>query len=233
MDALGRRAADGLITIAYRAPEATIRWSMRAGNEGDYAVGGEAVKESYPLPDAAPAQIIDGGANIGMFALRAGTAFPCAQLICFEPEPGNFELLRRNLALNGIQAELQPYGLWSSDTTLYFRAAGSHTGTVESEPPGLPVECRFPPIGENCWLKLDVEGAEYEVVPALLAAGRYPRWLTMEVHHFAERGSALTALLEQHGFRTADNPGADLDCVVMHFERSDAPGPLAPPAGRE
>ena len=58
----------------------------------------------------------------------------------------------------------------------------------------------LPKIGPNCWLKLDVETAEYEVLPSLLNAREYPRWITMGIYHYDSRGHFLTELLSRDGY---------------------------------
>ena len=47
---------------------------------------------------------------------------------------------------------------------------------------------------------LVIPTAEHEILPSLLHAGDYPRWITMEIHHYASRGHFLTELLSQHGY---------------------------------
>jgi len=51
---------------------------------------------------------IDLGANIGWYTLLARATMPHdSRIVAFEPEPGNFSLLKRNVAANpGIDAEL-------------------------------------------------------------------------------------------------------------------------------
>ena len=62
-------------------------------------------------------------------------------------------------------------------------------------------------------MKLDIEGAEYEVVPALIAAGRFPRWITAELHYFLEKGPPLVKLLQDNGYTVTgvpDHPTSDM-----------------------
>jgi FkbM family methyltransferase len=178
----------------------SISFTMRQNNEADYLIGCELVKGGYDPPNFEPEQIVDGGANIGLFSIVAGAMFPRAALVCFEPNPSNFEQLRRNLADNNLTAECHRLGLWSKETTLHFHERLSHTGFISESPSGVAIQCTVPEIRRNCWLKLDVETAEYEVLPALLNSGKYPRWISMEIHHYSERGHLLTELLRGHGY---------------------------------
>jgi hypothetical protein len=42
-----------------------------------------------------PLIIIDGGANIGLFAIKMKNDFPESQIICVEPDPDNFQMLQK------------------------------------------------------------------------------------------------------------------------------------------
>lgn len=67
------------------------------------------------------AVFLDLGANIGYYTVLASQAVGAAgEVIAFEPEPGNFELLRRNVELNGV-----------ANATLVEAAAGDRTGWTE------------------------------------------------------------------------------------------------------
>ncbi|MCS7078544.1 MAG: FkbM family methyltransferase [Chloracidobacterium sp.] len=94
-------------------------------------------------------------------------------------------------------------------------------------PPGVPIPCVLPEIGPDCWLKLDVEGGEYEVVPALLARGDYPRRLTMKIHHFNQRGLSLIAQLQEHGYRITGDLSPTLNCTIIEADR-ERPAPANP-----
>jgi FkbM family methyltransferase len=178
-----------------------VVFSLRQGNEADYLIASEFLNGgNYPAPDFEPEQIIDGGANIGLFSIVASTLYPRARLICYEPDLDNLEQMRRNLHINGVRAEIHQLGLWSQDATLYYHARASHTGIISEDPRGVPVHCVPPEIGANCWLKLDVEMCEYEVIPALLKDGIYPRWISMEIHLYDKQGQLLTELLARHGY---------------------------------
>lgn len=64
-----------------------------------------------------PSYIIDGGANIGLFAIYIKNRYPDAQIICIEPDPENFKLLEQNLApYPGVHC--MQYGIWDKDTRL-------------------------------------------------------------------------------------------------------------------
>jgi FkbM family methyltransferase len=193
---------------------------MRQGNEADYLMGGEMVRGGYDLPNFEPKVIIDGGANIGMFSVHALSHFPKAQLICYEPDAINFAQLQKNLVLNGLRAQTHSLGLWSSDTTLYYHARSSETGFVDQFPPGVEIPCTLPKIQPDCWLKLDIEGGEYEVLPALLQQDPLPRWISLEIHDFDTRGQALLKLLQEHGYTIHGGEDLTVNCAVVSAFRA-------------
>jgi FkbM family methyltransferase len=222
---IGRQARQGLVTLRVRVNGKPIALSMRAGDMDDYRIAGELVRGPYQVPGFTPANVVDGGANIGMFALYAGAHFPNARITCYEPGDANHALLVRNLATNGSKAEARKLGLWSRDITLYFHPSTSYAGTVSEEPSEYPIPCVLPEIGPDCWLKLDIEGSEYEVLPALVRAGRLPRWITMEVHDYARRGGReLLEMLRANGYAIEGDDRGDEGLKVITAERRAGAG---------
>jgi len=217
IDQLGH---DGQVCLTWKYQNQWMKLSMRQGNEADYRIAGEMVKGGYEIPPFLPKSIVDGGANIGTFTIAAQLHFPTTPVICYEPDSQNLEQLHYNLSLNQSLKNQQPIktlplGLWSKNTTLYYHAQASHLGFVDEQPPGIAITCVLPEIGEDCWLKLDVEGAEHEVVPALLKQGSYPRWLSLEIHHVQQQGKALIQCLQDHGYRFTEEPDLNADCIVV------------------
>jgi FkbM family methyltransferase len=175
---------------------------IRTGNFADNFIFWEFISGGFYLaPALQPKLILDCGANIGFFAIHAGLSFPRVRIVCYEPEARNFELLRENLSLNQIEAECRPCGVWSSKTSGFFHPNESFDGHISKVPSPYPVECEVPEIFEDTWLKLDVEGAEYEVLPALLANLPLPKCVSMEVHDYHKRGEILIQLLKNNGYR--------------------------------
>jgi FkbM family methyltransferase len=64
-----------------------------------------------------PRIIIDGGANIGFFALAIKKVYPEAMIVCIEPDPENFETLKQNVSpYPNILCENA--GIWNKETKL-------------------------------------------------------------------------------------------------------------------
>jgi FkbM family methyltransferase len=164
-----------------------------------------------PLPPGAT--VIDVGANIGMFAVFAAVAGGAARVLAYEPFPDSFALLRRNAEQNHLAAIVpRPFAVAGEAGVRELFLAGRHGtnslfgGTGET----LRVECLtladvFAREGvEHChFLKLDCEGAEYEILlqaPADVLA-RIDR-IALEYHDAktAHTHGELRAWLERHGF---------------------------------
>jgi len=210
---IGKLASGDQVELRCDISGNLARLNLRKEDIADYLVGGEVVNGFYDVPNFTPDLIVDGGANIGLFSVFAAAHFPNVPIVCYEPQPANVKQLRTNLKANEIGANIVTAGLWSHPTTLYFRNQSSYAGYIAEEPPGDPVECVIPEVIESCWLKLDIEGAEYQVVPELLRRGSYPRFITMELHFNVERGTGLLEMLREHGYRVRGGEDRAADCA--------------------
>ncbi len=127
-----------------------------------------------------PSTIIDIGANIGIFTVRVARRWTNAQIYCYEPEPDNFNLLKKNVALNSIKNVI-PFqcGVTKEDSphVLYLdkKNRGMHSIYTTTNPPNyvnIDCVCLKTIFNENCIsvcdiLKLDCEGAEYEILESI------------------------------------------------------------------
>ena len=57
-----------------------------------------------------PTTIVDAGANIGLASVIFANRWPDATIIAIEPEAGNFDLLKKNVAPYGNILFMPPYG---------------------------------------------------------------------------------------------------------------------------
>ena len=216
--ALNKSARDANIEMRFKLCGKKSIFLMRKGNMADYLIGGELVWGAYNPPLKIPALIVDGGANIGMFSVLAHAYFPDVPIVCYEPEKANLRQLERNLSVNGISAEVVPKALWSRETTLFYHKGASYTGYVDENPPGDEIACAMARVEDGCWLKLDVEGAEYEVLPQVLASGVRPAFISMEIHSNNAKGGALVSLLEASGYRLKNAHDPVPDCLNIEAD---------------
>jgi FkbM family methyltransferase len=163
-----------------------------------------------------PAQILDLGANIGLFGAFAVTRWPSARLLAYEPDPANAAALERTISENDLA------GRWK----LKRAAAGAHAGEIRFVP-GLNVGSHIadlqddsravtitvplcdvlPEIADAGLVKMDIEGAEWSILGDPRFAEQPPRALVLEYHPegSTERDPAAAAhsALERAGMATA------------------------------
>ena len=148
---------------------------------------------------------VDLGANIGYYALLiARLVGPSGRVLCLEPDPRNLELLRRNVALNGLDDRIEVVGAAASDrsatATMYQAAASNLTTLVE---PGArhartsteerPLQVQTTSLDDFMeargkrlnFLRMDIEGYEVDVIRGglgTLAASPEPCKILLETH---------------------------------------------------
>lgn len=154
---------------------------------------------------------IDGGANIGLGILYVKKMYPESRCIAFEPDRNVFQTLQRNMKNFGFSdVTLVNKALWSSDTELEFSAEGSNAGSILSTDASQAkycvqaVELRDFLQERVDFLKLDIEGAETEVVNNCRDLLGNVDNLFVEYHSFAGQPQNLLSLLEPlyaSGFR--------------------------------
>ncbi len=209
------------IKVAINLEDRALIVAIR-NEDDDQEVFSELVTEDYRFPCEPPDFIVDAGANIGMFTLVAGARFPDTPIVCFEPNPENFKWLVRNIRENNLNAELLQAAVWVEDCSLELLENTPKTSQVARvEGSGGDVLGRRPEIRPNTWLKIDIEGGEYDVIPNLIASEIIPRWISMELHYFNERGDEILQLLQERGYRIHPEEFPDVDCVVLFAELSD------------
>jgi FkbM family methyltransferase len=153
--------------------------------------------------------IIDGGANIGLSVLYFKRLYPLAEIVAFEPDPYIFGLLEQNLRSHGHDdVRLERRALWSSETRLSFHGDGADGGRVgREEAGGTAVQAvRLPPYLDRHvdLLKLDIEGAETEVLGDCREALDKVERLYLEYHSTVGQPQTLHVVLEilaSAGFR--------------------------------
>jgi len=189
--------------------------------------------EIYDLKtNQTPPKIIDGGANIGLALIYWKRKFPNAEIIAFEPDAEIFDALKTNVEAHGCEnVELVEKGLWSETTTLRFSPDGADGGHVEKntgegEQIEVSVTRLVPYLDEQIdLLKLDIEGAEVEVLTD--AAGHLDtvQNLFVEYHSYIgkeQRIDEILHVLRQAGFRIHIQP--ELVADQPFVERRDSYG---------
>jgi FkbM family methyltransferase len=175
--------------------------------------------------------IVDIGANIGAFALMIESRARGAKVHCFEPGPAARATLERNVSASGLGefVTVHPYAvsdrrgaveLMRADSpmhrSLFINAfASASRGTDEVETLPLAEALDLTGGGRVDLLKVDVEGAEIEIVEGMAPAhwGRVER-AAVEYHDFfrPDCRERVTRALEAAGFgriETFEEPTMD------------------------
>lgn len=181
---------------------------------GAFMQGNLTGNKEYLFPDINPKIIADVGANIGVASVWLANRYPNAQIFSYEPVPENYQLLKRNTSEYptvhvfgyGLAEKNGPLTLFHSDCPDNFGGfsayeIGSDTAqTIVCEMQG--VAATFDRIGPVDFLKIDCEGAEWEIITSLKTQQLQDlRWITGEMHGVQDL--ALLQFLEGQGFHVA------------------------------
>lgn len=142
--------------------------------------------------------VLDVGGHHGFFALELTSRHPEVRVFSFEPDPTSFRYLRFNRFLNKRKnITLLNYALSNKtgQSNLVISDEGSWGNYVtDSEEQhihsiktlSVTDFIQQHQIGDVAYLKLNAEGAEFDVIPGLFRAGVYPRRIALFAH--PERG---------------------------------------------
>lgn len=115
--------------------------------------------------------VIDVGANIGTLALTfAKKTKTQKSVFAFEPHPKIFRYMNDNIALNGVEGQVQCFcmALGDKQEKLYFSNQSDDTNNAISNRGQLEIDvCRLDDVFQKQHvrlLKIDVEGYEYQVL---------------------------------------------------------------------
>ena len=158
--------------------------------------------------------IIDGGGYIGLVSILFARRFPAAQIVCLEPSSENFELARENCRpYSNIDVLNIALGASSGDATLKDRGTGQWGFTITDLGDGHGLELgkvkvvTIPQLLEHYsaaridLLKLDIEGAEYELLEDAPAWINLCSVLFIELHEKIRPGVESLYARAIHGRR--------------------------------
>jgi FkbM family methyltransferase len=201
----------------FRRPEARavtvggLRLRITDGPNAYMQYKDEFVRHCYAFTSARAApRVIDGGANMGMFTLSTRHDHPAARIVAFEPDPAVFAILRENLEQNGVHdVTLVNAALGAADGEMSFAPDGQAGGALTAGAGSfrVRVERLSGYLHEEVdFLKLNIEGAELDVLQEAAASGRLRqvRAMVIEYHGWPageQRLGRLLDLLDAHGFR--------------------------------
>ncbi|MBI5865094.1 MAG: FkbM family methyltransferase [Planctomycetes bacterium] len=178
-------------------------------------------------PQRSSPRVLDCGGHIGLSVLRTKQLAQDARITVFEPDERVLPLLHANLQSNGLRdVEVVPAALAAASGTAAFLGDGADGGAlVMSNTPGGQAVKTVALSGYLAepveFLKMNIEGAELDVLREAEQTLSSVRQLVVEYHGFPQSGQVLHELLEllhNSGFRYA----------LHHFDTETNPA-LRPP----
>ena len=170
-------------------------------------------KEIYSFNTNVPSPyIIDCGANVGVSVLFFKTKYPNAEVIAFEPDKFVYSVLQENVKNFSFQnVTLFNSGVWKSEGKINFLSKGDDSGKILKEKNPLDDTTEIEVVRLRTYLnrpvqllKIDIEGAEYEVLQDISDLLVNVERIFIEYHSFVNEKQNLhliLSLLDKAGFR--------------------------------
>ena len=174
-------------------------------------------KENYKFyTDNAIPYIIDAGANIGLSIIYLKKLYPKSEIVAFEPDFLISEFLENNInSFNLDNISIIKKALWSKDGYKKFYSQGADGGSFENVKENKDinevetVRLRNYIDRKVDFLKIDIEGAETDVLKDCQDLLLNVENLFVEYHSFVDKPQTLHLILEilhKNGFRVHVHP---------------------------
>jgi FkbM family methyltransferase len=189
-------------------------------------------KSEYFFPNELnPKVILDIGGNIGITAIYLACLFPDAKIYTFEPLPDNFEILKKNIQnYNNIEAFNFGLGSKNGSFKVYLSNDPENFGGISFYPDPVGnksnsfITCEVKNINKVLntlriqsidLIKIDTEGAEYDILMALQKKIlKNTSWITGELH--GNKDFELLNYLNDFGFSISLNKQIDNRLFMFH-----------------
>ena len=156
--------------------------------------------------------IYDCGANIGSSVLYFKKKYPQAKITAYEPSPKVYRLLEANVKKNNLRdIRLNQQAVWIKEEMLTFNDEGADGGSIYAVSNTQKVNIQAIDFLETMqkedkidFLKIDIEGAEHELIPHIAPALHKVENIFIEYHSFngqVQRLDNILTILTQHQFR--------------------------------
>lgn len=190
--------------------------------EKDFLGGSDDKTQAIWTENLTPGKVFyDVGSHIGVFAVSgARLVGPKGAVYAFEPDPANVRLIKENANRNSLPVDVTAAAAWKFSGKLQFAQApgsdpgrmGGHLVSEEAESSTISVnavclddfaQTHRPPN----FIKLDVEGAEAEVIEgARNTILEHKPNLLIEIHN-EDALRRVSALLAEYGY--------NFECVIQ------------------
>lgn len=191
---------------------------------------------AFETDEPAP-RIIDCGANIGLASLYYKRRYPRARLTAVEADPALAAVCERNLTRSGLtDFDVLAAAAWTSGGTVQFICEGTDSGSVASVGSSVKGAIRTVPAmrlrdqldGSVDLLKVDIEGAELQVLEDCADRLHHVRAIALDVHEFDPTRRQTGKIFELLG-RAGFTLGLSNLCPLPWRSPQVAPFPAAPP----
>jgi FkbM family methyltransferase len=190
----------------------------------DISVLGELLEGSYThLPPAGTSvkAVVDLGSNSGLAFRWLHTRYPEAQFVCVEPDPGNADVLRKNVAASGAAratvleacagGRRRRVSLVTDHGEFAFRMVDDEEQEGDIDVLTVPDILEQGEMPESIdVMKCDIEGAEDELFQDCREWIQRVEWLVVECHH-PYTADRLEQVLRENGASPAR----------VHIDRND------------
>ncbi|MGC8740335.1 MAG: FkbM family methyltransferase [Candidatus Sumerlaeaceae bacterium] len=208
---LGKPGPARDVVVGLRVKGRLLRLQFDPSDSGDVA----SVFENFielPLPEKYMQNIhraVCLGGHIGTFALALLARNPDCRVVIFEPNARNRDFLLRNLQLNGFRAEVRPEAVWIKAGKVRFLTRESNAGKIltaesDSDENAITVEAvdvrqlDDKLLSQVQFVEMDIEGAEWEILPLLLPKLSPGCIVYFEAHHVDQHWHELVTLRNTH-----------------------------------
>jgi FkbM family methyltransferase len=146
-------------------------------------------------------KILDAGAYHGLYTLvLAKAAGSASKVVAVDPVPSNCALIEVNLALNGLHATIEQCAIGTVDGEVNL-SSGSCARIVESGGTLRPSRRLQSIMPDATIVKLDIEGAEFLVLPEAIDELTCAQMWSVEIHPGAGKDpQSLLKMFEDRGF---------------------------------
>lgn len=159
--------------------------------------------ESYKFQTNSQTPVIyDCGSNIGTSCLYFSLNYPNSIIKAFEADPNIAKILNENLLRNNIQnIEVNNKAVWINDDGVEMSLEGADGGSIFSDTNKVKIpSVRLKDIIEKesniDLLKIDIEGAEYEVLKDCSSSLQKVKNIIIEYHSYVNSDQKLSEILE-------------------------------------
>ena len=193
-----------------RSKKFNCSWLVRKGTDDLYNIMperegdvDELIRSSLERGDI----FVDVGANIGYYTVLGSKLVGSEGIVvAFEPMPNTLEILKINCKLNYLRnVTIIPKAAWSDECMMQLYFSGGYYGMASMTQSGgdfisikaIPLDSICKPYSTIKMLKIDAEGAEYQVLSGASETLNKAKYVVLECSKDCDK---IKSLLQQSGF---------------------------------